>query len=50
VRSQRCAHVLECPRLSGADRRKHEPTHHVVNEVAYGTSRLKIRVTTMSRN
>ena len=43
-------YVLEYPRLGAAGRRKLEPSYHVVSEAAYGTSRLKIRVTTMSRN
>ena len=43
-------YVLEYPRLGAAGRRKLQPAYHVVGEAAYGTSRLKIRVTTMSRN
>ena len=43
-------YVLEYPRLGSASRRKLQAAYHVINEAAYGTSRLKIRVTTMSRN
>ncbi len=43
-------YVLDYPRLGAAGRRRLEPNYHVVSEASYGTSRLKIRVTTMSRN
>ena len=43
-------YVPEYPRLGEAGRRRLEAAYHVVSEAAYGTSRLKIRVITMSRN